>query len=204
MSLVSLNRKCKTCSVGRARVSAPGSATMSHKANSTLFNKVSSGPGIFSINGSSRHSHYIGRGSHRAPTTQSCLAQSTTVKPSVVSNAVARRNATLTRANDNVVQPDANFPDNDSQGTYIFNKKFAHDCVVDTHTQTPDCAKLSNQNCGGRVGNRLNPTTPFKKDFAVAQSYDDYLSKNLLPKCTKIEIYPKKINNNGITNARCG
>ena len=202
MSLAILKRKASTRSQsGNARIDPPGSNSMARKSNH-IFEKVS-GQGPFSINGSSRHTHYIGRGSHRATSSIACRAHTTNIKPSVSTNAEARRKSLLTRSYNGVVQPDSNFPDNDSQGVYIFNKKLKHDCVVET--QAPDCSQLPNQKCRGYVGSRVNPTTPFKKDFAVLQSYDEYLSKRLIPECAKIDmnIYPKKINNIGITNARC-
>ena len=201
MSLATLSRKCRKChQSGAVRSDPPGSNT-TNRQSAHIFNKVSHNT-EFSINGSHRSNHYIGSGSHRTTTTRTCEAQTTTIKPSVLSGRAAMRRALSVRADADIVQPDSNFPGNDSQGIYIFNKKLKHDCVV--NTQPPDCTQLSGQKCGSFVGTRLNPTTHIQKDFGVAQSYDDYLSKRLLPQCTNIVNSHRKINNIGPTNARCG
>lgn len=218
MSLAILKRKANTKSQsGNARTDPPGSNTMARKSNH-IFDKVSNNT-AFSINGSSRHSHYIGRGSHRATSTTACKTHTTNIKTSVATNSGARRNAILTRSNHNVVQPDSNFPENDSQGIYIFKKKLKHDCVttkqgptdrcgneLNTNPEIPECSELPKQNCRGFQGSVPIVNTPYHKDFSVYKSYDDYLSKSVIPECAIIDenIYPKKINNITKTNSRCG
>ena len=201
MSLATLSRKCRTChQSGAVRSDPPGSNT-TNRMSAHIFNKVSHNT-TFSINGSRRSNHYIGRGSHRATPTRTCEAQSDSIKSSVRDGRAARDRSVATRADSAIVQPDSNFPANDSQGLYIFNKKLKHECVV--NTQPPDCTQISGQKCGSFIGTSINPTALIQKDFAVAQSYDDYLSKRLLPQCANIVNSHKKINNIGPTNARCG
>lgn len=173
-------------------------AILKRKADAK-FNQVSSNA-PFSINGPRRANHYIGRGAHRPTPTRSCEALSLDVpKPSVASGAVARGRLVNVRADAGIVQPDANFPENDSQGIYLFNKRLKHDCVTATNSVPLDCV---DNDCGS--GSRRALVVPVSKDFAVHASYDDYLSKNLLPQCANIVSSHIKINNIGITNARCG
>jgi hypothetical protein len=218
MSLAILKRKANTrIQKGNARADPPGSNTTNKNANH-LFNKVSHN-NQFSINGTIRNNHYIGRGSHLNTSFKPCESQTSTIKKSVLSNRTARSRALATRASYNISQPDDNFPENDSQGLYIFNKKFKNNCVNHSTSTTtrcghhgsqdvvqhfPDCSQISGQKCSSFIGTRVNPQNFIHKDYGVAQSYDEYLSKRLLPPCTNVVNDYKKINNNGITNMRCG
>ena len=218
MSLAILKKKAMVRDqTGNPRASPPGSNNM-NRGSTSIFNKVSHNKS-FSLNGNRRSNHYIGSGSHRPTPTRSCEAQSNTPKLSVLTSRGARNRTINTRANINMAQPDSNFPENDSQGIYIFNKKLKHDCVNHSTTTTtkcgqhgnqdviqhfPDCQNISGQKCSTFIGSRVNPRTLIHKDYGVAQSYDEYLSKRLLPQCTNIVNSSKKVNNIGITNARCG
>ena len=219
MSLAILKRKANTrIQQGNARPDPPGSNTTNKNANH-LFNKVSHNK-QFSINGTIRNNHYIGRGSHLNTSFKPCEIQTSTTKKSVLTNRAIRSKAVATRASDNISQPDDNFPENDSQGLYIFNKKFKHNCVNNSTATTPtaapsstptdviqyfpDCSQISGQKCSQFIGSRVNTQKFIHKDYGVAQSYDEYLSKRVLPPCTNVVNDYKKINNNGITNMRCG
>ena len=192
-------------------------ATLKKKSNSK-FNQVSNNQ-TFSLNGTRRSNHYIGRTAHVPTPTRSCEAQTKTTKTSVVGAHVANSRAIGVRADHAIVQPDSNFPENDSQGVYIFKKKFKHDCVttrqgkndrcgneINNNPEIPECSELPKQNCRGFQGSVPIVNTPYHKDFSVYNSYDDYLSKSVIPECALIDenIYPKKINNITKTNSRCG
>lgn len=179
-------------------------ATLKKKSNSK-FNKISQSN--FNINGTIRNSTYIGRGSTTNYPSHLCESTSNNIKTSVKSGFFMTQRKLIPSKRPyplSVVQPDSNFPGNDSQGIYIFNKKIKNNCVNSNNNNTIECKNIPSQNCKQFIGSTKRVTTQITKDEKVFKSHEDYLHKKLVPACTQIITYPPKFNNITATNARCG